>query len=191
MKTLKNISLLFGVLIAAILIYFTGAYVTWTWTNSYAEIPQITYMQHISEFDVFVMIANFSVGIICWVLCVFLIFQLFGLYFWITTPKSNPDKKKHNIMMHGDFRKYYDSTQKRNYWVLGYFGGGSINIIDAYEAAKQFSESVGVPIDSIQIDEIFKSRRFKGFKYLYSKVENQEPDEYSDVMKDVWSWLGD
>ena len=94
------------------------------------------------------------------------------------------------ISMHGDFKKYYDKTSKRNIWVLGYFGGGSINIMEAYELAKEYSKSTGVHLDTVQIDEILHSRRFKGFKFMFSNTPRvTEPD--AEEMQDVFKWLHD
>jgi hypothetical protein len=93
-------------------------------------------------------------------------------------------------LYNGDFKKYYDTTQKRNIWVLGYFGGGSVNIMDAYRVGCDYSNAIGVPIGSVQIDEILSSRRFKGFKIVYSTTE-QEPESDAEVMENVYQWLRD
>ena len=47
----------------------------------------------------------------------------------------------------------------------------------AYELAKQFAEAIKVPLESVHIDEIFVSRRFKHFKYIFSDVMNQEQEK--------------
>jgi len=73
---------------------------------------------------------------------------------------------------------------------LGYFGGGSVNISQAFKIAVQYSSEVGVPKSSVVIDEILKSRRFKGFKYIYSQ-EEQKPTADANQMDDVWEWLSD
>ncbi len=91
---------------------------------------------------------------------------------------------------HGDFKKYYDTTQKRNIWVLGYFGGGSVNICDAYHLSKQYAEATGVPLENVKIDEILSSRRFKGFKFLYSN-DVQASEAGSEQMENVYAWLRD
>jgi hypothetical protein len=91
----------------------------------------------------------------------------------------------------GDFKKYYDSKLKTNYWVLGYFGGGSIYVQEAWEAAKQFAECTGVDISTVRIIEINQSRRFKHFKVLYSIAENQMPEKDSSVFDKVWDFLTD
>ncbi len=97
----------------------------------------------------------------------------------------------YNTKTHGDFKVYFDNNQKRNYWVLGYFGGGSVNISDAYALAQQFSKEVGVPLETVKMDEILKSRRHKGFKYMYSDKQNQTPQEGADKMDNVYAWLTD
>jgi hypothetical protein len=97
----------------------------------------------------------------------------------------------YNIRTHGDFNKYYDTETKKNIWVLGYFGGGAVNIIDAYKVSVQFAKSVGVPLETIKIDEILNSSRHKGFKFLFSDVDNQTPESDSYQMKGVYAWLRD
>lgn len=103
--------------------------------------------------------------------------------------------QKNNFMYdyktHGDFKKYYDSEFKRNYWVLGYFGGGAINIVETYILSVEFAKAINVPLTSIHIDEVLHSRRFKHFKYLYSTEENQKPESDSNVTENVMSWLCD
>ena len=96
----------------------------------------------------------------------------------------------YDINTHGDFKRYFDSTQKRNYWVLGYFGGGSVNIVDAYSIAQQMAATLNVPLNTIRIDEILHSRRYKGFKFIYSMVPNQTPDT-NNIMDNVYAWLTD
>jgi len=96
---------------------------------------------------------------------------------------------KYDINTHSDFKKYFDSKNKRNYWVLGYFGGGAINIVDAYELAKQFAKAINVPIESVHIEEVLSSRRFKHFKFLVSSIDIQEPEKDSYIIDDVYRWL--
>ena len=94
---------------------------------------------------------------------------------------------------HGDFRHWYDTNQKRNYWVLGYFGGGSINIVEAHNLAKQFAEENEVSLSSVKMDEILSSRRYKGFKFMFSDEKNQKiPDESHSTHSDnVYAHLRD
>ena len=99
----------------------------------------------------------------------------------------------YDINTHGDFQRLYDTTQRRNYWLLGYFGGGAINITDAYELAKQFAEAIKVPLESVHIDEIFVSRRYKHFKFIFSDVMNQEQEkeEGSYEVQNFHQWASD
>lgn len=95
-----------------------------------------------------------------------------------------------DVTKHGDFKRYFDTTLNRNYWVLGYFGGGSINVAQAMQAAEQYAVATGVPLDTVQIDEIQHSRRFKRFKVLFStEVAKKEADAYE--MENVFGWLCD
>lgn len=95
----------------------------------------------------------------------------------------------YNTKTHGDFSAYYDSNLKRNYWVLGYFGGGSVNVCDAYELAKQFCLENNVPLNTIKIDEVLYSSRYKGFKYMYSDVQNQKQADGAFGMSNVFEFL--
>ena len=92
----------------------------------------------------------------------------------------------------GDFRKYFCNRLKRHIWVLGYFGGGSINFTRFKEVAEAFSKETGIDLKWIYIDEIFQSQRFKGFKYIQAPhICNQYPLEDSEILDDVWDWLND
>lgn len=97
----------------------------------------------------------------------------------------------YDITTHGDFKRYYDTTQKRNYWVLGYFGGGSVNLVSAMELGKQFAIETGVLIETVTIDEILHSRRHKGFKFISSQALGQKPHAQSVMMENVYQWLTD
>jgi len=90
----------------------------------------------------------------------------------------------------GDFYQYYDTTMKRNIWSLGYFGGGSINCLDAYDAALQYAKIVNVDVSTVQIDEILRSSRYKHFKIIYSR-EKQEPVGDPMKLKNVYEFLTD
>lgn len=97
-----------------------------------------------------------------------------------------------DINTHGDFKRYFDTTYKRNYWVLGYFGGGSVNIVNAYNIAQQMATKLNVPLNTIRIDEILHSRRHKGFKFMYSMAPDQAPEpECKNIMNNVYAWLTD
>ena len=91
---------------------------------------------------------------------------------------------------HDDFKRYYDNKQKRNIWVLGYFGGGAVNISEAMELAREYSRSTGASLGEVKIDEVLSSRRFKGFKYIYADTE-QKPEEGTERMDNVHAWLRD
>jgi hypothetical protein len=80
---------------------------------------------------------------------------------------------------------------KKNYWTLGYFGGGAVNIVEAHKLAKDFAECVGVPLERVFMDEILYSSRYKGFKFLFSDVQDQEPEEDSYQTDNVMGWLHD
>lgn len=94
---------------------------------------------------------------------------------------------KYDINKHGDFTRYYDTENKRNYWLLGYFGGGSINILSALYLAEKFAELCKVPLSSVFIDEILSSRWCKSFKYISSSEDNQEPEPNSRHLENVYS----
>ena len=94
-----------------------------------------------------------------------------------------------NVEKSRDFERLYDKTLKRNYWVLGYFGDGHINVVKAFEAAEDFSIKADVPIETVYISEITNSRRFKGFKYISSTKPLQEPENFSVEMDDVFFYF--
>ena len=96
-----------------------------------------------------------------------------------------------DVTLLGDFKKYYDPKRKTNYWVLGYFGGGSINVQDAWEAAKQYAECTKTDIANVKITEILISRRYKHFKVLFSSESDQMPEKDSTIFDDVWDLLTD
>lgn len=100
------------------------------------------------------------------------------------TPKGSP--------YNGDFKKYYDTKLKRNYWVLGYFGGGAVAIMESFKVAVDYARATGVPIESVKMDEILSSRRHKGFKFVYSTLE-QTREKGKNVTEDenVYAWLRD
>jgi len=91
----------------------------------------------------------------------------------------------------GDFKAYYCEKMKRHMWVLGDFGGGPIHFESFKEVAQDFSEEYNVKIDTIFIDEVFKSMRYKEFKVIYSMSENQLPDLQSKNVSNVWEYLTD
>ena len=115
----------------------------------------------------------------------------------VTKVEDREDMKpviKNADLKNADFRWYYDTTQKRHYWVLGYFGGGAVYIANAYRLAQEYAEVCGVPLETVKIDEIMRSRRFKGFKVMYSSHIQEVVEDLvnlSDVTADVWKWLQD
>ena len=121
------------------------------------------------------------------------LFFIFGGIIIIITQKSfsiKSEKKPFGIYKHPDFKKYYDTTQKRNIWVLGYFGGGAVPIAEADILAREYANKYDIPYESVVIDEILKSRRFKGFKYIYSTHE-QFADVKATDLENVYEWLSD
>lgn len=74
--------------------------------------------------------------------------------------------------------------------MLGYFGGGETNILEALHIAEQYAKSTRVDISSVCIDEILHSRRFKGFKYIFS-AQKQKPEKEAHISDNVWEWLTD
>ena len=101
---------------------------------------------------------------------------------------ENGNVKIGNIEVSGDFTKYYDATQKRNIWILGYWGGGSIEIEETYELAKEYAKATNVPLKTVKIDEVLSSRRFKHFKFMYSTFI-QDPEPEAVHMDNVYAWL--
>ncbi len=87
-----------------------------------------------------------------------------------------------------DFKMYYDIQMKRNIWVLGYFGGGAVNVMDAVTLASEYAYKANVSLGTVCIDEILSSRRFKGFKFLFS-ITPQEKIEGANEMDNVFAWL--
>ena len=61
---------------------------------------------------------------------------------------------------------------------------------DVYRLAKRYAKKYGVPVETVYIDEVLKSRRYKGFKYVFS-TEEQTPSETSERMDNVYEWLTD
>lgn len=91
----------------------------------------------------------------------------------------------------GDFKAYYCKKLKRNIWVLGYFGGGSVNYERFREVAAEYAKDCNVEIGSVEINEIFQSRRFKRFKFIYSTTKGQTAIEGAEIMENVFEWLND
>lgn len=96
-----------------------------------------------------------------------------------------------NIETHGDFQRLFCKTANFNYWLLGYFGGGAVNVQDMEIVAKQFAEKNGVPYESVRLDTITSSRRYKNFRYVFSVHKGQVPETNSSVMNDVYNHITD
>jgi hypothetical protein len=77
----------------------------------------------------------------------------------------------YDIKTHPDFTKYYDKSVKRNIWVLGYYGGGSVPIWSTMALAKQYAQATGAKIERVKIDEVLSSRSVQGYKFMYSTEE--------------------
>ncbi|MFA5207447.1 MAG: hypothetical protein WC428_02205 [Candidatus Paceibacterota bacterium] len=98
--------------------------------------------------------------------------------------------KEAKTLKNADFKMYYDKGQMRNIWVLGYFGGGAVNITNALALANEYAKKTGVPVETVCIDEVLSSRRFKGFKYMYS-TQFQKKVKSAVEMENVHQWLRD
>ena len=85
-------------------------------------------------------------------------------------------------------KKYYCTTHKRTFWMLGYF---SRNVQKIYEMAQQFHKETGTDFDKIQIDEILSSRRFKSMYIMYSTEPNQENKSGGEEMENVYQFFRD
>lgn len=97
----------------------------------------------------------------------------------------------YDITTHGDFQRYFSTSQKRNIWLLGYFGGGAVNICEAMVVAEQYAKETGVPVETVKIDEVLKSRRYKGFKFVYSNVEQKPCGDKNIIMDNVYEHICD
>ena len=105
--------------------------------------------------------------------------------------------KIYDYTQHGDFQIMYDSTLKRHYWLLGY--ASNITIQESYELAVKYAKKYNVDLNTIKIDEIANSRRYKYFKYVYS-TDSQKSLANTDkslsnkdayVSTNVWALLTD
>lgn len=115
-----------------------------------------------------------------------------GNYFAEIVNKALDEKwaKEAKSLKNADFKMYYDKGQMRNIWVLGYFGGGAVNIVDAMALANEYAKKTGVPIEIVKIDEVLSSRRFKGFKFIYA-TQLQKKVKGAVEMENVHQWLRD
>lgn len=85
-----------------------------------------------------------------------------------------------------DIKKYYDITHKVNIWLLGYFGGNSINISRAYTIALQYAKETNTKIESIHIIENFST--YNSFKYIISNTK-QLPIKKSIKLSNIFKLL--
>lgn len=83
-------------------------------------------------------------------------------------------------------KKYFDTKHKRTYWMLGYF---SMNVENIYNKAKEFQEATKLPFNTIHIDEILSSSRFKSMYIMFSTEENQENVDKAEEMEEVYAWF--
>lgn len=113
--------------------------------------------------------------------------EMYDLYMDSQSKKNKTMAKTRTNLYNGDFTKYFDKNQKRNIWVLGYFGN---NLSEAIQVAKDYAKATGVPLNTVCMDEILSSRRFKSFKYVYSQTE-QKPENGAEQMDNVHQWLRD
>lgn len=94
----------------------------------------------------------------------------------------------YDIKTHGDFKRVWCKKTEKTYWLLGYFGGGDINISDAMEIAKLYAKETGVRLSSVMMGEIYSSSWCKFFKFVYSQ-ENQEPQKDSVEVESFWKFV--
>lgn len=90
-----------------------------------------------------------------------------------------------------DFQIWYDTTLKRHYWTVGYFGGGAINISRSVKVAEEYANLHSVGLDSVVVDEIRNSSRYKYFKVFYSDIVQTQIDlkDHCEVCDNVWNLL--
>ena len=68
---------------------------------------------------------------------------------------------------------YYSEKNKTNYLIVGYFGLTNISL--AYELAKAYSSNYDIPIETVRMETILKSSRYKSMVMIYSTIEDQKP----------------
>jgi len=84
---------------------------------------------------------------------------------------------------------FYCNRLKRNILILGYSGGGEVNFKNFEKEALRFSYDSGFPIESICINEIHESNRYKQNKFIYSTVENQKKINDYFAVENFYSWV--
>lgn len=72
-----------------------------------------------------------------------------------------------------DKRLYFCNATKTHVQKLGYH---SCNVAAIMSDAKAFAEKVGVPIESVTINEIKRSRSYQGMYYLHSPVIGEQAE---------------
>ena len=83
-------------------------------------------------------------------------------------------------------QKFYDTIEKRNYWMLGYH---SRKVSDIYKTSNEFQEETGVEFDTIVFDEILSSSRFKSMYIMFSTQDNQTNKGGCKEMEDVYKFF--
>lgn len=85
--------------------------------------------------------------------------------------------------------KFYCKKLKRNFQVLGYFGGGPVNFGRFEDKAEAFAIYLGCNARDIYISEIFASRRVKGYKVLWWDKPDQEPLYDANQVDNFWKYV--
>lgn len=80
---------------------------------------------------------------------------------------------------HYGFKKYYDTATKKNYWVFEDFTD-SPHVLVIYRLGDQFTISTGLSINTLKFIEV--NNPFKNIRCLFSEVENQLPEDNSNVV---------
>jgi len=89
-----------------------------------------------------------------------------------------------------DFQIYFCKRTKRNYWMLGHWGGSNTSIIDKYKLAIDYANENNVEIESVKMAEVYKSRRFKSHMFMISD-KKQQPANDAIEMENVASFFYD
>ena len=63
------------------------------------------------------------------------------------------------------------------------------NVKNIYEIAIKFQEETKVPFETIHIDEILSSRRFKSMYIMFSTQDKQKNIAKAEEMEEVYSWF--
>lgn len=76
---------------------------------------------------------------------------------------------------------------KTNYLIIGYFD--LTNISSAYELAKAYSYNYNIPIETIRMETIVKSSRYKSKVIVYSTIEDQKPYDFAIEIDDFIKFI--